>query len=131
MKKITRIEEIAYLGFFLLWLTIGLILLGIQGWLPSLFILVPLPFTSIIYFSFLLTLKGRHGIELVVYTVLRMTILFAMILVPAATWYFIPACHDEVTAFYLLLSPFEALSVYILALVFLLLNKRNGSRQER
>ena len=124
MKKIKKREWIAYLGYFLVWLAAALVLLGLRSWRESLFFLLPLPFTPLVYFSFLLALRMRKDAPLVISTFLRLLLLFALILSPAAIWYFLPSLHESVNVFYLLVSPAEVLSVYLLAILFLILDRR-------
>lgn len=71
-----------------------------------------------------MTLRGKKGIGLVLYTSIRIALILAMVAIPAVVWYFVPVVHNSVSAFLLLASPFEALAVYILALVSILLDKR-------
>lgn len=124
MKNVKKTEWIAYLGYFLVGLIVGLILVGLGKWMEGLFVLLPLPFTLILFLSFLMTLRGKKGIGLVLYTSIRIALILAMVAIPAVVWYFVPVVHNSVSAFLLLASPFEALAVYILALVSILLDKR-------
>ncbi len=124
MKNVKKAEWIAYIGYFLLGLTIGLVFLGLGNWIGSLFVLLPLPLTLFLYLTFFLTLRGKKDIGLALYTCLRIMLVLVMIAAPAAIWYFVPALHEAVSAFFLIASPVETLAVYILALVFVFLDRR-------
>ena len=124
MKKIKKRECIAYLGYFLVWLAAALVLLGLRSWRERLFFLLPHPFTPLVCFSIVLALRMRKDAPLVISTFLRLLLLFALILSPAAIWYFLPSLHESVNVFYLLVSPAEVLSVYLLAILFLILDRR-------
>ncbi len=128
MKKIKKIEWIAYLSFFLACLVVGLVFLGLGEWRGSLFILLPLPFTFALYLTFFLTLRGKKAIGLALFTMLRILLVLVTLATPPVLWYFVPSIHENVTAFFLIAPPVEVLGVYILFLLFVFLGRKTKEK---
>ena len=124
MKNVSKREGIGFALYCLLWIVSGLAVLRVEGWRPALFFFLPLVGSALVYLTFLWTWHGKRSFGLALFTILRVAILVAMIFVPAAVWHSISSIRESVSAFYLLVSPFEALSVYILALVIFLMNRK-------